>query len=271
MVNGIFLYLYQRFKAQESTMTNKDQHPAILYKYIDTTGGLSMLQKEELWFRRTGFLNDPYDCYLSHECQGKYPEFSVSFDLNELTKYFGICSLSETATTFLMWSYYNEHKGMCIGVNMKDIYTSLINHFHDKINSYLSFRKVVYKNKLPDLNLINIVPFDYQTPRIDNTPSKKAQNEINGFLSTKAKWLEHEKEYRLILRQTPNPYLNLDEPVKLQMRNLINRVYLGCKFDGNIDTIINIAKEKKFDVYKFRQQSHTYGLYAEKLYSHNNQ
>ena len=49
MVNGIFLYLYQRFKAQESTMTNKDQHPAILYKYIDTTGGLSMLQKEELW------------------------------------------------------------------------------------------------------------------------------------------------------------------------------------------------------------------------------
>ena len=70
-------------------MTNKDQHPAILYKYIDTTGGLSMLQKEELWFRRTGFLNDPYDCYLSHECQGKYPEFSVSFDLNELTKYFG--------------------------------------------------------------------------------------------------------------------------------------------------------------------------------------
>ena len=32
---------------------------------------------------------------------------------------------------------------------------------------YLSFRKVVYKNKLPDLNLINIVPFDYQTPRID--------------------------------------------------------------------------------------------------------
>ena len=75
-------------------MTNKDQHPAILYKYIDTTGGLSMLQKEELWFRRTGFLNDPYDCYLSHECQGKYPEFSVSFDLNELTKYFGICSLS---------------------------------------------------------------------------------------------------------------------------------------------------------------------------------
>ena len=214
-------------------MTNKDQHPAILYKYIDTTGGLSMLQKEELWFRRTGFLNDPYDCYLSHECQGKYPEFSVSFDLNELTKYFGICSLSETATTFLMWSYYNEHKGMCIGVN--------------------------------------IVPFDYQTPRIDNTPSKKAQNEINGFLSTKAKWWEHEKEYRLILRQTPNPYLNLDEPVKLQMRNLINRVYLGCKFDGNIDTIINIAKEKKFDVYKFRQQSHTYGLYAEKLYSHNNQ
>lgn len=55
------------------------------------------------------------------------------------------------------------------------------------------------------------------------------------------------------------------------MRNLINTVYLGCKFDGNIDTIINIAKEKKFDVYKFRQQSHTYGLYAEKLYSHNNQ
>lgn len=27
-------------------MTNKDQHPAILYKYIDTTGGLSMLQKK---------------------------------------------------------------------------------------------------------------------------------------------------------------------------------------------------------------------------------
>lgn len=166
-------------------MTNKDQHPAILYKYIDTTGGLSMLQKEELWFRRTGFLNDPYDCYLSHECQGKYPEFSVSFDLNELTKYFGICSLSETATTFLMWSYYNEHKGMCIGVNMKDIYTSLINHFHDKINSYLSFRKVVYKNKLPDLNLINIVPFDYQTPGLITPHPKKPRTKSTVFYRQK--------------------------------------------------------------------------------------
>lgn len=73
MVNGIFLYLYQRFKAQESTMTNKDQHPAILYKYIDTTGGLSMLQKEELWFRRTGFLNDPYDLLPFARMSGKIP------------------------------------------------------------------------------------------------------------------------------------------------------------------------------------------------------
>lgn len=174
-----------------------------------------MLQKEELWFRRTGFLNDPYDCYLSHECQGKYPEFSVSFDLNELTKYFGICSLSETATTFFDVELLQRAQRHVYRCQYERHLYLFINHFHDKINSYLSFRKVVYKNKLPDLNLINIVPFDYQTPRIDNTPSKKAQNEINGFLSTKAKWWEHEKEYRLILRQTPNPYLNLDEPGKI--------------------------------------------------------
>ena len=51
----------------------------------------------------------------------------------------------------------------------------------------------------------------------------------------------------------------LFERIKFCIDVYKRQVYLGCKFDGNIDTIINIAKEKKFDVYKFRQQSHTYG------------
>lgn len=250
-------------------MTNKDQYPDILYKYIDITGGLSMLQKEELWFRRIGFLNDPYDCYHTHDCHEEYPFGEVDFDANSIFKYTGICSLSETANNYLMWSYYNQHKGMCVGINMAFIYSELINIRIEKVNGFLSFRKVIYKDELPDLKLHNIVPPNFQEIPINDKSSDTAQEEINDFLSTKAKWWEHENEYRLILRQRPNPALVLSDPVKLRLSNLINRVYLGCKFDDDTDAIFTLAKEKKFDVYKFKLQSNTYGLDAEKIYPHN--
>lgn len=248
-------------------MTTQDQYPDILYKYINADNGISLLQNEELWLTRRIFLNDPYDCYLSHECQGKFNNFNVCFNLNDITQYFGICSLSETADNYLMWSYYNRHKGICVGVDMKDIYSKQINYWHDKMNAYLTFRKVIYKDELPAFNLDNIVHPDCQIPRIYDKPSDTAQAEINNFLSTKAKWWEHEKEYRLILRQMPNPNSDLQIPEKLSIANLINRVYLGCKFEGDTDAIITLAKEKKFDVYKFKLQSNTYGLDAEKIYS----
>ena len=248
-------------------MTNKDQYPDILYKYIDITGGLSMLQNEELWFRRIGFLNDPYDCYLTHACQEEYPLWGVEFNANRVFEYTGICSLSETANNYLMWSYYNLHKGICVGINMAFVYSALINHYIKEVNAYLTFRKVAYKDELPDLKLHNIVPLNFQEIPINDKSSDTAQEEINGFLSTKAKWWEHENEYRLILRQRPNPALFLNDLVKLRLSNLINRVYLGCKFDGDPDAIITLAKEKKFDVYKFKLQSNTYVLDAEKIYS----
>lgn len=40
-------------------MIVEDKFPAILYKYLDASGGLSMVRYEELWFTRPNNLNAP--------------------------------------------------------------------------------------------------------------------------------------------------------------------------------------------------------------------
>lgn len=112
-----------------------DNYPKVLYKFLDAEGGYSMIENEELWFTKVEHLNDPYDCFHTQKMQGSYKLFSVDLDINNFFKSMnvGVCSLTEDPYNFLMWSYYNKHTGICVGLNMDVIQDKLIGyHVNDK-------------------------------------------------------------------------------------------------------------------------------------------
>ncbi len=102
-----------------------------LYKYLDVNGGLLMLLHHNLQFTKASKLNDPFDCHpalidLSDVPIKKvqaYPEEVQTalqptiFEKARENEY--ICSLSKNYDSVLMWSYYTNHKGICVGIDMK--------------------------------------------------------------------------------------------------------------------------------------------------------
>lgn len=243
-------------------MIVEDKFPAILYKYIDASGGLSMVGKEELWFTRPGNLNDPYDCYHVDTLRGEYDKFSIDYDLNPAMKSKGVCSLCDSPLKFPMWSYYNQHKGVCVGLNMNVVKEKLLG-YHQGPKRFVTIRKVKYQSSIPQINIYDLMPEDYLN--FDEESFDKAQNAIHNFLSTKALWWSDENEYRLLLRE--NEISPTDEPVKVRVENLIDSVYLGCKYDGDITSIIDLAKKRKFNVYRMDIKKDDWGLLVQELYN----
>ena len=173
-----------------------------LYKYLDAEGGLKMLKCHNLQFTNASRLNDPFDCHPSLINFSNVPEAICKawppdiIKLLESSPYkrnwenAWICSLSKVNDALLMWSYYGNHKGVCIGIDMEkaDKYLSQIWH-----GNYIGVHKleVQYKDivKKPDYfhDIDNGRFFDYQ-------------------LGTKAKAWEHEQEVRLLMSE-PHPGL----------------------------------------------------------------
>ena len=103
----------------------------ILYKYLDVKGGISMLYNSDLMFTNATQLNDPFDCHPclidfsnvpKEKCKGwgadviKMIESSRYVDYRDKT---WVCSLSKVYDSLLMWSYYNAHRGVCVGIDME--------------------------------------------------------------------------------------------------------------------------------------------------------
>ena len=103
----------------------------ILYKYLDAGGGLKMLNGSNLQFTNATRLNDPFECHPSMIDFSKIPEDDpmlknwgkeAAIDLasnryERLRNYAWICSLSKIHDSILMWSYYGNQQGICIGLN----------------------------------------------------------------------------------------------------------------------------------------------------------
>jgi hypothetical protein len=100
----------------------------LLYKYLDITGAKAMLDNGTLQFTNTMKLNDPFDCnpglwidfsnpykhtneYLENVERDGYDNYS-EFRINTF-----VCSLSKVYDSILMWSYYNKHEGVCLGID----------------------------------------------------------------------------------------------------------------------------------------------------------
>lgn len=103
----------------------------VLYKYLDIEGAKMMLYYKTLMFTNATHLNDPFDC---HPCLFDYsnvPEEQrrvwgkdaiIELEANRFERTRDkayICSLSKVHDSLLMWSYYNKHKGICLGLDME--------------------------------------------------------------------------------------------------------------------------------------------------------
>ena len=177
----------------------------MLYKYLDAKGGLMMLQGSNLQFTNATRLNDPFDCHpalfnYSNVPTNKYnwpPAYFLKqkgeTDMENQRNRTWICSLSKVYDSLLMWSYYGNHRGVCVGLDMgkaRMYLSEIMCSVHiGAIEMEVQYRDIIEK---PDYFHDIKDYFSYQ-------------------LSTKAKAWEHEKEVRLLLID-PTPAGNLNHP-----------------------------------------------------------
>ena len=164
-----------------------------LYKYLDVNGGLMMLHNHNLQFTNATRLNDPFDCHPALFDFTNAPEYTNNWPPKEFTVKKGktdtenlrnkawICSLSKIHDSLLMWSYYNKHEGICIGLDM------------DKTRAYLS--------RIQCRIYVGAMEMEVQYLDIIDKPDyfRDDEDRFRYQLSTKAKAWEHEQEVRLVL------------------------------------------------------------------------
>jgi hypothetical protein len=233
-----------------------------LYKYLDANGGLMMLQNCNLQFTNATQLNDPFDCHpalinFSNSPQERYGKTAKMVSLLQAAKHVSkrnkvwICSLSKVYDSLLMWSYYGNHQGICIGLDMEkaDRYLSRI---MCSVNIGTIKLEVQYKDIIekPDYFHDNIDCIRYQ-------------------LSTKAKDWEHEQEVRLLLIDPTEVFIPMKLPYKPKNEEkpidwkevraypciggeCFDSLYLGVRMDEDKkQTIIESAKKCNPDIIIF--------------------
>lgn len=227
----------------------------ILYKYLDVKGGLAMLEYHNLQFTNATCLNDPFDCHPSLIDFSKIPaektkmwskELSIELDAQHFRHQRDkawVCSLSKIHDSILMWSYYGNHKGVCIGIDM-DKTKKYLSNIHCQLCNGAREMEVQYRDVIdkPDFyrNFVNNDLFKYQ-------------------LCTKAKAWKHEQEVRLLLIDpcygwipTTEPEHNKDEAIDYKNIRFhpqiggecFDSLYLGIKVDDEEkEKIIKVAKK----------------------------
>ena len=166
----------------------------ILYKYLDADGGLKMLQNSNLQFSNATKFNDPFDCHPSLIDCSKVPAYISEKFRSEIISNFHsrffrraranawICCLSKVYDALLMWSYYTNHKGICIGLNIpktKECFSKSCRLSKKMEEIEVQYMDIIHK---PDYFQDKINFYHYQ-------------------LGTKSKAWEHEQEVRLCIRE----------------------------------------------------------------------
>ena len=248
-----------------------------LYKYLDAQGGLSMLSKGNIQFTNATKLNDPFDCHPSLIDFSKVPSERTRFwskeDIMDLesNRYehtrdnTWLCSLSKNYDSLLMWSYYNCHKGICIGIDMEKADKYLSRIWGSIILGYLKF-EVQYKDSIEKPDFF-----------------KRKEDLWSYQLSTKAKAWEHEREVRLVIvdpsRKTPHYVPSaLENKERIDYKEIrfipklggecYDSVYLGVNIDDEMrNEIINAAKNLNPDIkiYQMKADAKAFKLQTEQI------
>ena len=258
-----------------------------LYKYLDVDGGLAMLSNSNMQFTNATRLNDPFDCHPSLIDFSNVPDERMRVwgkDLVMKAEYgqfeqrrnnTWLCSLSKVNNSLLMWSYYCNHRGICIGLNME------------------STRK--YLSNILCSTFIGALEMEIQYKEIINRPDyfNKYEDYFHYQLSTKAKEWEHEQEVRLVLMRPipaiiPNhsslvsmalPYEPKDKKKAIDWKEVrayrkiggecFESVYLGVNIDEDKRSqIIEAAKKLNPDIkiYQMKVDEDAFRLQPEQIY-----
>lgn len=221
----------------------------VLYKYLDADGGLAMLEHHNLQFTNASKFNDPFDCHpalfdYSHAPVNKNNWPPADFlsmkgenDMENLRNSTWICCLSKVYDSLLMWAYYNNHKGICIGLNVEAVLESCQHGFIGLMSP--SLEEVKYKDILqkPDYFKDHILWIDLWT--------------------TKAKAWEHEQEVRLITKEPSWVRARMDIPKELKDKEIVDgkeiRYYPELSADcfESVYLGVNILPQKKTEIIKF--------------------
>ena len=230
-----------------------------LYKYLDAKGALNMIKHHDLQFTNATKLNDPFDCHPGlidfskvPDCRKRYwsKEDVIALESNQYERIRDrtwLCSLSKVYDSLLMWSYYNGHKGVCIGLDLK------------KAKPYLS--------KIMGATMIGCRMIEVQYKDIIDKPDY-FQPDQSWFMyqwSTKAKEWSHEQEVRLIidnpsqmmmLWRVPEEFKNRESVDYKEIRfhptigpECFDSLYLGIKLeDYKKEQLIDAAKSINPDI-----------------------
>ncbi len=221
-----------------------------LYKYLDSNGGLKMLEYSNLQFTNATKLNDPFDCHPALIDFSNVPKeackawsaddiawlMSSKFKRNRDKTW--ICSLSKNHDSMLMWAYYGNHKGVCIGLDM------------DKAKQYLdNIQCSVFRGALE---------FDVQYKEVIEKPDffHERIDYYRYQYSTKAKEWKHEQEVRLVLIEPSiafTPMALLNDPKEGEITDWKEvRAYpkIGGECFDSLYLGIKIDEEKKAEIIK---------------------
>ena len=221
-----------------------------LYKYLDSNGGLKMLEYSNLQFTNATKLNDPFDCHPALVNFSNVPKeackawsaddiawlMSSKFQRNRDKAW--ICSLSKNHDSILMWAYYGNHKGVCIGLDMDKAKPYLDNIqcsvFRGAQELEVQYKEVIEK---PDYFKEGIDYYRYQ-------------------YSTKAKEWEHEQEVRLLLIEPSLAFTPMALPYEPKEGEVTDwkevRAYpkIGGECFDSLYLGIKIDEEKKAEIIK---------------------
>ena len=209
-----------------------------------------MLKSGNLQFTNATKLNDPFDCHPALIDFSNVPKeackawsaddiawlMSSKFKRNRDKTW--ICSLSKNHDSMLMWAYYGNHKGVCIGLDM------------DKAKQYLdNIQCSVFRGALEfDVQYKEVIEKpDYFHERIDYYRYQ---------YSTKAKEWEHEQEVRLVLIEPSiafTPMALLNDPKEGEITDWKEvRAYpkIGGECFDSLYLGIKIDEEKKAEIIK---------------------
>lgn len=248
-----------------------------LYKYLDADGGLTMLSNGNIQFTNATKLNDPFDCHPSlidftqvpterAKTWGKEAIMDLEssrYEHNRDNSW--LCSLSKNYDSLLMWSYYNCHKGICIGIDM------------EKADKYLS--------RIWGLIHLGYKKFEVLYKDIIEKPDYfKSREDLWRYqLSTKAKAWEHEQEVRLVIVD-PSRIFPHYVPKEFQKKEIIDykeirfvpklggecydSIYLGVNIDEEMQNkIIKAAKNLNptIKIFQMKADANAFKLQTEQI------
>ena len=228
------------------------ENKSILFKYLDINGAKKMLNNSNIQFTNAKRFNDPFDCHPSlidfsnvppERCQGWSPDIISLWESDRYRRYrenIWICCLSKLYDSILMWSYYNQHKGVCIGLDMEKVAKYLHTEYGMLVSPSgleVQYRDIVEK---PDYFQDKKNFFYYQ-------------------IRMKAKAWEHEQEVRLFILNPSLCYMAIPDEFnnKNEMPNYNDlRVYttIGGECFKEIYLGVNIDKNEKEEIIKLTQR-----------------